>query len=298
MKIVLALAAALLVAGCGDNAGSSTPDIQPSPVASPTAVPAADGTVTTSGPVTVLDDGGGPELCLGGTLDSYPPQCGGPELVGWGWSEHDGGFETANGVRWGEFVVTGAFDGTSFTPSDVVPADEWVDEQPDGVRDFTTPCPEPEGGWRVLEAERTTRRTQEQTLRVASRLDDYAEAWVDQSINPLSDDPDGQDEEIGMNDPRLLVLNVRVTGDVAAAEAVLRETWGGALCVSQAQHTDAELRKIQMAMNDVPGVIYSEHGQDRVDVGVAHDDGSIQAWVDETYGDGMVRVSSVLVPAG
>jgi hypothetical protein len=32
-------------------------------------------------------------------------------------------------------------------------------------------------------------------------------------------------------------------------------------------------------------------------LGVVHDDGSIQAWVDQEYGEGLVRVSSALVPA-
>ena len=31
----------------------------------------------------------GPQLCLGGVLDSYPPQCGGPGVVGWGWAVVD-----------------------------------------------------------------------------------------------------------------------------------------------------------------------------------------------------------------
>ena len=94
--------------------------------------------------MTVLDDGDGAELCLGGVMDSYPPQCGGPSLVGWDWADHRGDFESASDVRWGDFVVTGTFDGTSVTPSDVVPADEF--EEPDdsaGFEDdgFATPCP-------------------------------------------------------------------------------------------------------------------------------------------------------------
>ena len=299
MKMVLALAAVLALAGCGDRTGTSpgvTDDT--SPVASPTAVPAATDPVWTQWPVTVLDAGDGAELCLGGIADSLPPQCGGPPLVGWNWSEHDGDYEQRNGVRWGEFVVTGTFDGTSLTPTEVVPAAKWDGEYADGGRDFTSPCPEPEGGWRVLDPERTTRQTEEATMRAASGLDDYAESWVDQTINPLYDDPDGVEKEMGMNDPKLLVINVRVTGDVAAAEAALRETWGGALCVSRAQHTDAELERVQKAMNDVPGVLYTDRGQDRVDVGVTYDDGSVQAWADDTYGEGTARVSSALVPAG
>ena len=28
----------------------------------------------------------GPELCLGGVLESLPPQCGGPDVIGWDWA--------------------------------------------------------------------------------------------------------------------------------------------------------------------------------------------------------------------
>jgi hypothetical protein len=34
-----------------------------------------------------------PEVCLGPVAESYPPQCNGPELVGWEWGDHDGMFE-------------------------------------------------------------------------------------------------------------------------------------------------------------------------------------------------------------
>jgi hypothetical protein len=33
---------------------------------------------------------------------------------------------------------------------------------------------------------------------------------------------------------------------------------------------------------------------DRVDVSVVHDDGSLQAWADATYGEGVVRIDSAL----
>lgn len=56
-----------------------------------------DQLLTTGHPVTVLDDGDGAELCLGGGNDSWPPQCGGPKLVGWSWAEHEGEYEEARG---------------------------------------------------------------------------------------------------------------------------------------------------------------------------------------------------------
>lgn len=48
----------------------------------------------------VLEDVQGPQPCLGGVLDSLPPQGAGPEIVGWNWGEVSG-FESAGGVRWG-----------------------------------------------------------------------------------------------------------------------------------------------------------------------------------------------------
>ena len=168
-----ALAVLALVAACGKETGDPSPS-PPAPLAveRPTAVPAAPGPVTTLHPVTVLDDGDGAELCLGGVMDSYPPQCGGPSLVGWDWADHRGDFESASDVRWGDFVVTGTFDGTSVTPSDVVPVDEF--EEPDdsaGFEDdgFATPCPEPDGGWRVLDPALTTDESLQTTMMRAQR---------------------------------------------------------------------------------------------------------------------------------
>lgn len=51
---------------------------------------------------TVVDSGDGPELCIGGSDASLPPQCAGPVVVGLdmtGWSEE------LNGVRWGVRTV-------------------------------------------------------------------------------------------------------------------------------------------------------------------------------------------------
>ena len=51
---------------------------------------------------TIIDSGDGPELCLGGVMDSLPPQCSGPVANGLdmeGWSQE------ASGVRWGDQTV-------------------------------------------------------------------------------------------------------------------------------------------------------------------------------------------------
>ena len=133
----------------------------------------------------------------------------------------------------------------------------------------------------------------------AEQLDGYAESWVDQSINPAwnAGQVDAGDEEL-LNDPALLVINVRVTREPEAAEAELRKVWGGSLCVSTAQHTDKELRRIQDEVNDLPGMLSSAPGEDRVELMVTSDDGSYRDWADATYGEGLVLIYSALQSAG
>jgi hypothetical protein len=255
----------------------------------PTTVPPASGKVASRGPVTVLDDGKGPQLCLGAVAESYPPQCGGPVLVGWSWDDHSGDFDEASGVRWGSFAVTGTFDGTEFTPSAIVPLDQYHAPAPAADDDLSTPCPEPEGGWRVLDPERTTEATMDATFERARHLPGYANAWMDQSRNP--------DQDAGMNDPAYVTVNVQVTRDVDGARAALRDVWGGALCVTSARRTESELHQVQERLTKLPGMLSSSSGFDHVDVEVVHDDGSLQAWADAAYGPGLVRISSALVPA-
>jgi hypothetical protein len=185
--------------------------------------------------------------------------------------------------------VTGRFDGTTLTVTGAVPA-ALYDPAAESPVDFSTPCPEPDGGWRVLDPEKTTAATFEQVFQTASELDGYGGAWMDQSRNPA--DPQGSPEQ--MNDPALSIVNVKVTGDTAAAEQLLREVWGGMLCVTTAQHTEAELTRISHELSDLPGMLYSDGQLDRVEVSVVYDDGSLQSWADATYGVGLVRVASAL----
>lgn len=64
---------------------------------------------------TVLQKGAEPpQLCLGAVMESYPPQCSGPFIRNWDWSEADGE-ATASGVTWGAYAVAGTWDGTEFT---------------------------------------------------------------------------------------------------------------------------------------------------------------------------------------
>jgi hypothetical protein len=293
------LAALLALTACGNEPSERDVEVHSAPpTAVPTKVPASDGKVTTQYPVTVIDDGNGAELCVGGVDDSLPPQCGGPQLLGWDWNELDGDFEEQSGTRWGDFVVTGTFDGASLTVSSVVPASQ-ADPRPDADEDvWNTPCPEPEGGWVPVDPDTTTQAGVDRAFRIADRLPTYGGSWVDLSINPAADEePDGLEWELAMSDPRYTIINVAVTDDLDGAEAAIREVWGGPLCVSEALHTDRELRQIEDDLADLPGAIGAEASDEGIHAYVIHDDGTLQAWVDQEYGEGVVEVSSALMPA-
>jgi hypothetical protein len=69
-----------------------------------------------TGVALVLDEGNGADVqaCLGFIQESLPPQCTGPVVYGWDWSTVDGE-KTAAGVTFGEYAVTGTWDGTALT---------------------------------------------------------------------------------------------------------------------------------------------------------------------------------------
>jgi hypothetical protein len=253
------------------------------------------------GGATVLEDREhGPQLCLGGVLDSYPPQCGGPDLIGWDWGKVSGS-EDASGVRWGEYVVIGTYDkaANSLTLTrPAVPADSYkgndFDEPDEEV--LTTPCTEPAGGWRVVDPSLTTAESMVRALQQASQRSDYASAWLDQSINPAAEEPIDPADEGKLNDPTKLILNVATTSAPSGVEAELRKIWGGALCVSRAEHTEAEMRAIQDELVGIEGMLSASSSVDRVELGVVWDDGSLQRELDAKYGVGLVVVITVLKP--
>ncbi len=233
----------------------------------PTPVP--EGPVRTNGLVTVLDPGTGPQMCLGAVAESYPPQCGGPAIEGFEWGEV--GFEEAAGVKWGSYALTGTFDGTTFTATDAIPAALYdtmaePEEEPLGAA-----CETPA----TTDTDKATPEDMDATLAAASALPGYATAWLTGNT-----------------------INVAVTEDASGAESTLRATWGGPLCVTTVERTDADLNAINQELQAaLPTLLTSgSFAPDTLDAQVVFDDGSIQEWVDATYGEGLVRVSSALTP--
>lgn len=99
-----ALGLALAVSACastGPAEGPTTP-IDDMPVLSAVDV-AGEGTVIQVGDAN-------PQFCLGPVAESYPPQCSGPEILGWSWDDL-AGQETSGDVTWGVYHVTGKWDG-------------------------------------------------------------------------------------------------------------------------------------------------------------------------------------------
>ncbi|RIQ33640.1 hypothetical protein [Jiangella rhizosphaerae] len=283
--IVAAPVAALLLAACGDEGAP----VSASPSDAP---PSADPGQAYTGFFTVLENAEhGPQLCST-VLESHPPQCGGPDVLGWNWDEAPDA-ETANGVTWGYYSVTGTWDGSALTLTEPpLPGAATSPMVPDdAVPDLTSPCEPPAGGWAVVDAATATQAALDAALAHAASRPDYAGAWVDQSINPATD-------EAAMNDPTKLVLNVRFTGDLEQHEADLRAIWGGALCVSAAEHTEQELLAIQEDVLTELGELASGAGTDpttgTVSVDVFVDDG-LQERLDQQYG-GVVIVHAALRP--
>ena len=288
------------LAGCG---GTSSPGrVGDGPAGTTAAVPApalvAEGDVV-QGVGTVLESPEhGPQLCFA-VAESLPPQCGGPDVVGWEWDAVP--HESAQGVRWTDPVaVTGRWEGSRLVLTEPpaqptgppTPGEEPEDE-------FRSPCPEPEGGWRPVDPGRATDEALG-TVQAALEGDpDFAGLWIDQGY--LGEGRTSPDLEGEANDPQRYILNVRTTGDLGAYEQRVREFWGGALCVSPAEHSMAELEAVAQAVPDVvPRDLLIGHSADvltnRVEVGVVVATEEVQRELSDRFGPGVVMLRGALQP--
>lgn len=239
---------------------------------------------------TVLEDSShGPQLCLGAIEMSLPIQCGGPDIPNWTWDLVEGA-TTRGATSDGEFEVHGVYADGEFTltrPPAAADEGNGNETTEPTVQDFTTPCPEPEGGWFPDGRSGPAKEDgAEKAAGFAASLPGYSEVWLDQSNN------DG----IATDDNRI-ILNLRVTKDANGAERAMRKVWPGALCVTVAKNTDEELRGIQDEVARMAGslTLTASSGDDSVDILVIVDvGGTLQKTYDEKYGEGVVRVNSAL----
>jgi hypothetical protein len=105
------------ISACADPAGSASGDNGPDGGSTATAPPAPASTGPVTAVTTVLQEGEGPPvLCIGGVAESFPPQCDGPEVIGWDWDAVEA--ESEQDTTWGMYTVKGTWDGESFHLTD------------------------------------------------------------------------------------------------------------------------------------------------------------------------------------
>jgi hypothetical protein len=228
-------------------------------------------------------------------------------LAGWDWARARGYFEKQSGVRWGLFALTGTFDGSTLVVTkDPIPGSLYdIAGEPISAR-LESRCDEPDGGWTVTDSAKVGEQARQATVEAASRLDGFGGLFMTSGVIDLrATDVEPQvansrppEADVESDFGPLPVMNVLVTGDVNAAEMTLRKTWGGPLCVTNTDSTETDRRRIATALDELPGVISSSAGTTVVEVTVVYDDGSLQAQVDDEYGDGSVVVTSALRDVG
>jgi hypothetical protein len=280
---------ALLLAACGAGEGGA---------GGTSAAPSAGEPRLYEADALVLDDGvRGPMLCLGAVAESYPPQCGDVPLAGWDWAAVEGE-ESASGTIWGEYHVVGAYDGETFTLTEAGPVEE---EPPSGDAELETPCPEPEGGWAVVDPSRVSEEDFAAAAGAAEREPDSVAVWVDYAGDPSPEELDQQEGGLPLQ-----ILNAAFAGDRERHEQELRALWGGPLCVSVREGATAgELERIraeaEAAVTEELGLrfLWSSASQYEgvVEIGVVADPGGAgRAALDERFGAGLVRLVPALRP--
>ncbi len=302
LGVLIAAALWLTACGAGDPAGVGVSTSRGDEL--PPTVATSDPAQLYEGDATVLEAEEGPMLCLGGAMPAiYPPQCGDLPVTNWDWAAVEGE-ESDMGVTWGDFHVVGTLEGEAFTVTEVGPSDPG-EEDYGTYPDFTSPCPEPAGGWVDIEPGLASERDFERGSSRARRLPDFVVLWVRYVGNPTPEEMEQFDLE-GKPYPQRIV-NVIVTDDAGAAEGAIREVWGGPLCVTRREgHTEKELMAIRAEaerwLEEEVGLqmTWSQEGplgRGAAEVGVWIDPGGAgQAALDGRYGPGMVRLFPALRP--
>ncbi|MEO3763437.1 hypothetical protein [Streptomyces sp. B8F3] len=266
-----ALATALLAAGCGsEDASGSAGDGSRGDVDPTARLYRVQATVLANGEH-------GPQLCR--TLaESMPPQCGGPDVVGWDWD--DVRAHRARDTTYTDpLELVGTWDGERFTLAEKPrPAGEGAG--PDGSEpapDFDTPCADLKGGKDAGGSAADRQRV----LDEAQKMPGYAGSWLDGDI-----------------------VNIRFAaagegGGPEAAERELRGVWDGPLCVVGAEHTEEELARVQRQVDkDVEGMLGSavDPVRNAVTLEVVAATPELRRELDRTYGEDTVRLSGWLQP--
>jgi hypothetical protein len=222
-------------------------------------------------------------------MTSYPPQCDGVVLRNWDWAEAEGE-ETSGDTRFGDYHVVGTYDGKGFT---LAQPPESPQQRPDPYPDeISTPCEEPEEGWRASDPSKVSRRAHEAAYVAAGREPDYSGGWVDYMVEPVG--------ETGAT-PDNVILTLAFTGNLARHTEDARELWGGPLCVHQFERTLDELLGILDELSqrgEEIGLLDSGVSEttNQVIAGVIVADDALREEMKTAYGEGTVLLDPGLTP--
>ncbi len=275
---VLIASSAVLLAGCAAQPADRAAD----------GAGSAGQTYTVSATVLESPDHG-PQLCHT-VMTSLPPQCGGPDVVGWDWADVDGE-ESANGTTWGSYRVVGTWDGERLTLTEAPGEPSEGEGEAPAEQDLSTPCDAPDGGWAIEDPATATGTGRDAAVNYANEQADFGSAWLDKEAE-LADVLPGVPEQA--------VLNVSFTGDLQGHEHELRTRYGGPLCVSRAERSQQEVVELQQRVHEALGADALGSSGDvggRVTVTVPVVDDDVRTRVAEVDPEGLVELHRV-APAG
>lgn len=195
----------------------------------------------------IESSGDGPRLCTAfwarpGPPPSNPTVCPGLPITNWTWDGLDSDKDSRD--RIGEYALIGTYerDQGTFTLAEPARVAEWYDSDYETPADFSTPCPEPDGGWPESDEgiisdglDRVTNiRAPDATgsSRPGDAADGYAGGWIGR--NPH-------------------VLNVGIVGDLDAAEAAIRRRYDGPLCLVPFTRPYARLQAVEREIRRTEG---------------------------------------------
>ena len=232
--VVALTAGVIALAGCGsasDAPGASATDDDPG---RPLVRIVESGEELVAHGILMQTQPGRVEICVGAVAESYPPQCGGPVLLG-DFSWEDVTPERSGTTTWttDPLYAVGTYDpddgeDPSFTLTQAVSVDP-----PPG---YAVPSPQEPGFPQLCEdpyrdgVDGPPEQAEQDALGAAlEELDGYVTSWVSDGSH---------------------LYNVVVTGEADDAHGRLREVWSGGLCVVQRDlPTQEQLRAAQEALS-------------------------------------------------
>ena len=224
----------------------------------------------------------GAELCLGGVLESLPPQCGGMPITNWDWGAVDDE-ETANGTTWVSVYLRGTSDGETFTLTRPPGRPRPPHEDPST---FDPACTRPDVA-DATDGIAAWEMANEDDGGTFSDIPGLVAIWV-------TDRPRAQ--------PKVFVANLVVRPGLAeATKARVRRHYRGPLCiVERDQRTAASLAADFARLDEVltarflTADVDERRGVIRVELAIV--DERSQREVDEAFGEDVVVLSGQLVP--